>query len=69
MSGLVKRLHSSLTIGSEPSNEGVKQLPYDNPTDSLMTLIDEFQRVDLTSLTAKLNETTITDNNGGRIEL
>lgn len=37
--------------------------------DSLYDLIELLQAVDLSSPLAKLNESTITDNNGGRIEL
>ena len=70
MSGLAKkRLPSLFTFSSEPSNEGAEQLPDDNQTDSLITLLDEFKKIDLNSPMAKLNETTIADNNGGRIEL
>jgi len=36
---------------------------------ALEELIDVFLGVDLNSPLAKLNETTISDNNGGRIEL
>ena len=37
--------------------------------DGLIELIEALQQVDTTSLIAKLNEATIADNNGGRIEL
>jgi hypothetical protein len=36
---------------------------------ALVTLIEELRKVELDSPLAKLNETTISDNNGGRIEL
>jgi hypothetical protein len=70
VSGLAKKqLPSLFTSSSEPSHEGIEQLPDDNQTDSLIALLDEFKKVDLNSPMAKLNETTISDNNGGRIEL
>jgi hypothetical protein len=70
VSGLAKkRLTNLLTSGSGHSNEVLEQLPDDNQTDSLIALLDEFKNVDLNSPMAKLNETTISDNNGGRIEL
>jgi hypothetical protein len=64
-----KRLSNLLTDSSLPTNVGVERLPNDNPTDNLMALVQEFQKVDLASPTAKLNEMTMSDNNGGRIEL
>lgn len=36
---------------------------------ALTELIELFQQIDLDSPVARLNETTINDNNGGRIEL
>jgi hypothetical protein len=61
------------TTSSEVS-EGAIQQPHflrsDNFSDDpLMELIDVLQQVDIESPLAKLNETTISDNNGGRIEL
>ena len=41
----------------------------DHASDNLLSLIEELRSVDLNDSLAKLNETTITDNNGGRIEL
>lgn len=38
-------------------------------TDALAELIEVLLEVDLLSPLAKLNETTMADNNGGRIEL
>ncbi|HUD05810.1 MAG TPA: hypothetical protein VMR18_02775 [Candidatus Saccharimonadales bacterium] len=70
VSGLAKkRLPNLLTSSSGHSNKVLEQLPDDNQTDSLITLLDEFKKIDLNSPMAKLNETTISDNNGGRIEL
>lgn len=41
-----------------------------NGSDSLLVeLIDQLQKIDENSKWAKLNELSITDNNGGRIEL
>jgi hypothetical protein len=37
--------------------------------DGLVELVEALQQVDASSPLAKLNETSITDNNGGRIEL
>lgn len=37
--------------------------------DALAELVELLEQVDLDSPLAKLNETTISDNNGGRIEL
>ena len=70
MPGLAKkRLPNLLTPSSKPSSEVFGQLPDDNRTNSLIALIEELQKIDLNSPIAKLNETTISDNNGGRIEL
>lgn len=65
------------TTSSEVS-EGANQQPHflrfqslesRTEEDALAELIDMLQQVDLSSPLAKLNETTISDNNGGRIEL
>jgi hypothetical protein len=37
--------------------------------DALAELLEQLEQVDLDSPLAKLNETTISNNNGGRIEL
>lgn len=37
--------------------------------DNLVDFIEALQKIDTQSPLAKLNETTISDNNGGRIEL
>lgn len=37
--------------------------------DNLVSLIEELQNIDIDSPMATLNETTMSDNNGGRIEL
>ncbi len=37
--------------------------------DGLIELVEALQQVDTSSPLAKLNETSIADNNGGRIEL
>jgi hypothetical protein len=41
----------------------------DEVDDNLVSLIEVLLEVDITNPIAKLNETTISDNNGGRIEL
>lgn len=48
-------------------DESLTTLPM--PTDNLQELIETLQAIDIDAPLAKLNETTITDNNGGRIEL
>lgn len=53
------------SVGSAPASLS----PADRTADNLITLISELQKVDLNAPLAKLNETTISDNNGGRIEL
>lgn len=40
-----------------------------NTDDNLVDFIETLQKIDTKSPLAKLNETTIADNNGGRIEL
>ncbi len=42
---------------------------FDDDGESLSELMDELQDVDENAPDASLNETTISDNNGGRIEL
>ncbi|HSX29733.1 MAG TPA: hypothetical protein VLE73_04200 [Candidatus Saccharimonadales bacterium] len=42
---------------------------YDDPDSNLVAFIDELQKIDLNSPLAKLNPTSISDNNGGRIAL
>lgn len=37
--------------------------------DNLVAFIEALQKIDTKTPIARLNETTITDNNGGRIEL
>jgi hypothetical protein len=37
--------------------------------DNLVSLIDQLQKIDTTHPLAKLNATTIADNNGGRVQL
>ncbi len=59
-------------IPTEPpkfSNKQTHRLVEDEGIDNLAILIDEMLKIDLNSPLAKLNETTITDNNGGRIEI
>jgi hypothetical protein len=52
------------------SAKEVGKLPPNNDSDeNLLRLVESLQSIDNTSLVAKLNETTITDNNGGRIKL
>ena len=43
--------------------------PQQHEDDGLIELVEALQQVDISSSLAKLNETTIADNNGGRIEL
>ena len=44
--------------------------PIETDSDLLLAkLMEELQNIDLNSHMAKLNETTVSDNNGGRIEL
>jgi hypothetical protein len=63
VSGLVKkRPSSSLTDGVEP-------VFTDAAADNLIALIEELQKIDTNTPMAKLNETSIPDNNGGRINL
>jgi hypothetical protein len=69
VSRLVKSVLHYLTDSSEPSGVGAGQDFDNNPIDNLAALFKEFQNIDLSSPAAKLNETTISDNNGGRIEL
>lgn len=70
MSGAAKkRLSSLLTVSSEPLNVGAEQLLGESQTDNLIALIEEFHEIDLASPGARLNETSISDNNGARIEL
>jgi len=40
-----------------------------NSDNNLVYLIDELQKIETETPLAKLNETSISDNNGGRIEL
>jgi len=47
----------------------VNAQPEPHVDDSLVSLIEALQAVDTDAPLAKLNETSITDNNGGRIEL
>lgn len=44
-------------------------LPVTNPADNLVALMHVLRTIDLDSPKAKLNENTISDNNGGRIIL
>ncbi|HEY4963313.1 MAG TPA: hypothetical protein VIH90_01300 [Candidatus Saccharimonadales bacterium] len=61
------------TTSSGVSEEAIQQPHFlrsdTSNDDALMELIDVLQQVDIESPLAKLNETTISDNNGGRIEL
>jgi hypothetical protein len=57
------------TQPKEPAMEPVEEPQIDAPTSNLAELIDALQSVDTNSPTAQLNATTISDNNGGRIEL
>ncbi len=51
-------------------NGVLKRLKVENETDnSLVELVEALQKIDTQSPLAKLNETTIADNNGGRIVL
>lgn len=50
-------------MGSEQDDSDLEQ--YKN----IQELIEELMAVDLNRSLAKLNETTMSDNNGGRIEL
>lgn len=51
--------------------DGAADLPKVKPDkpDELVELVDALQKIDAASPLAKLNETTIADNNGGRITL
>lgn len=44
-------------------------LPSTDNVSSLIELIDTLEKIDTTKPMAKLNKTTISDNNGGRIQL
>jgi len=56
---------SSNVIHEPTTNKNAKQ----TDEDALAELLELLGQVDLNSPLAKLNETTISDNNGGRIEL
>lgn len=56
---------SSNVIHQVTSNKKAKQ----TNEDALVDLLELLEQVDLDSPLANLNETTISDNNGGRIEL
>lgn len=45
------------------------KLSENEPDSALVVLVEALQTVDIDAPLAKLNETTIADNNGGRIEL
>jgi len=46
-----------------------KPSPSKHKDDNLVDFIEALQKIDTKATLAKLNETTISDNNGGRIEL
>jgi hypothetical protein len=56
---------SNYAIHKAVSNTKARQ----TDEDALAELVELLQRADLDSPAASLNETTISDNNGGRIEL
>lgn len=65
-------------VPANPSNttglkirEGQFVTPKSNPhqPSSLVDFIEELEKIDTAAPMAKLNETTISDSNGGRIEL
>lgn len=61
---------STLIIDTPAStDESVAISSVDLNVDGLLELVDYLSSVDTSSPLAKLNETTISDNNGGRIEL
>lgn len=47
----------------------VKRLSEDEQTDNVLDVVESLNNVDEKALQAKLNETSISYNNGGRIEL
>ncbi len=58
------------TLGSSSNSSIATLRPHRNSTDDLLIeLVDVLEKIDTTKPLAKLNETTISDNNGGRIEL
>jgi hypothetical protein len=61
------KISSSSTSPSESVN--VRDAIEDDSLDEVLKLIDLLESIDTSSPQAKLNETTISDNNGGRIEL
>ena len=56
-------------FGEEIAVEPDALQPVKTDDDGLIELVEELQRIDTNHALAKLNETTISDNNGGRIVL
>lgn len=59
-------------VGSEPKRSQFNRVPSSTLTQidsNLVDLIELLEKIDGDSPLAKLNETTISDNNGGRINL
>ncbi len=54
--------------GTRSTSTGAKSIGYVEPT-TLVELIDTLQSIDINTALANINSTTISDNNGGRIEL
>ena len=61
MSGLAKKRPSNLL------NNSAGAVFTDAEADNLIALVEELQKIDTDIPTAKLNETSMPDNNGGRI--
>jgi hypothetical protein len=69
VSGPVKPSLHVQAHGSQSAKD-VADKPFDaTAVDNLAALVAELQEIDIDSPMAKLNETSISDNNGGRIEL
>jgi hypothetical protein len=69
-----EKMRDEMESGTEPVNSIQTSGPdaslgQISLTSSLVEFVETLESIDTTSPLAKLNETTISDNNGGRIEL
>lgn len=69
MSGWNYKTTDNITNATKSSNDTLIAPNPSNNDDNIVKLIDELLSINQDSPLAKLNETTISDNNGGRISL
>jgi hypothetical protein len=62
-------MNTSYSSSTDTPDNAEKRATVDAGTERLLALVDLLQKIDSTGPLAKLNETSISDNNGGRIEL